>query len=422
MKQTVTLFLLLFFVAAVKAQETMQHDKMKLSEILQHIKDSSVHVSKYDAEIRSQQEAAKGAYSWMPPEVGAGLWMVPYNTKMLKGENGMPGMGQYMVSIQQMLPNRRRQSAEYNYMRSISTVTAERKQQTINELSAQAKSNYYLLTVDVRKISLLDDNEKLIDFMIKSSEIRYKNGTGKIDAYYKAKAALGNIHNMKLMLQNDIAKRKIALNSLMHRNRLDPFSIDTAIQIKDYPENLFDTATLLAARSDLRALEREMEVAQLQQDLERAKLKPEFGLRFDNMLGIGNMPAQFTLMGMVKLPLAKWSSKMSKANVESLKWKEVSLAGEREAMFNEALGMAYSMKAEFDTRKQQMKVYEEEIIPAYRRNYQTVQIAYEQNQQELFMLYDAWEKLYMIQLDYLDQLQQLLTLQAELDRILEVKE
>lgn len=422
MKRNATLFLTLFLVAAVQAQETMQHDKMNLSEILQHIKNNSTHVSKYDADIRSQQEAAKGAYNWMPPEVGAGLWMVPYNTKLIKGENGMQGMGQYMISVQQMLPNRSRQTAEYNYMQGMSTVTAERKQQTLNELFAQAKSNYYQLTIDLRKISILDDNEKLVDFMIKSAEIRYKNGIGKIDAYYKAKAALGNIHNMKLMLQNDTAQRKIALNTLMHRNRFDPFRIDTVAQIKSYPESLFDTATLLAARSDLRAIEREMDVTELQQNLEKAKLKPEYGLRLDHMIGIGNMPAQFTLMGMVKLPLAGWSSRMSKANIESLKWKKISLGNEREAMFNEALGMAYSMKAEFDTKKQQLKIYEQEIIPAYRRNYQTMQIAYEQNQEELFMLYDAWEKLYMIQLDYLDQLQRLLALQAELDRILEIKE
>jgi hypothetical protein len=50
-----------------------------------------------------------------------------------------------------------------------------------------------------------------------------------------------------------------------------------------------------------------------------------------------------------------------------------------------------------------------------------MQFAYEQNTQELFMLFDAWETLNMTQVEYLNQLQQLLLLQAELDRILEVK-
>ena len=50
-----------------------------------------------------------------------------------------------------------------------------------------------------------------------------------------------------------------------------------------------------------------------------------------------------------------------------------------------------------------------------------MQLGYEQNTEELFELYDAWETLYMTQLEYLDQLQQLLVIQVELERILEIK-
>ena len=38
-----------------------------------------------------------------------------------------------------------------------------------------------------------------------------------------------------------------------------------------------------------------------------------------------------------------------------------------------------------------------------------------------FTFYDAWETLNMTQLEYLDQLQQLLLMQVELERILEIK-
>jgi hypothetical protein len=50
-----------------------------------------------------------------------------------------------------------------------------------------------------------------------------------------------------------------------------------------------------------------------------------------------------------------------------------------------------------------------------------MQLGYEQNTEELFELYDAWETLNMTQLQYLDQLQQLLLMQVELERILEIK-
>jgi hypothetical protein len=48
-------------------------------------------------------------------------------------------------------------------------------------------------------------------------------------------------------------------------------------------------------------------------------------------------------------------------------------------------------------------------------------LAYEQNTEELFNLYDAWETLNSIQLEYWDRVRQLLLMQVELQRILEIK-
>jgi outer membrane protein TolC len=331
-------------------------------------------------------------------------------------------MGQYMISAQQFFPNRKRQYAEFNYLQAMSSVTKEEKEATRNFLLSEAKKNYYQWVMAEKKINVLDENEKLIDFMIKSAEIRYKNGIGKINAYYKAKAALGNIHNIKLMLQNEIAQTRILLNTLMYRDRNNFFTIDTVILLKDYSNIPLDTSNIAASRSDIRAIERNIEIAGLQQDLERAKLKPEFGLRFDHMFGFGGFPQQFTLMAMAKMPFARWSAKGNRATIESLRWKAEGLQQERTAATNEALGMAYSMKTMIETKKSQLKVYEQEIIPALRRDYQTMQLAYQQNTEELFILYDAWEKLNNAQQEYLDLMQQLLISQAELDRILEVKE
>jgi hypothetical protein len=48
-------------------------------------------------------------------------------------------------------------------------------------------------------------------------------------------------------------------------------------------------------------------------------------------------------------------------------------------------------------------------------------LAYENNTEELFELYDAWETLNMTQLQYLDQLRQVLIMQVELEKVLEIK-
>jgi len=257
--------------------------------------------------------------------------------------------------------------------------------------------------------------------MIKNAEIRYKNNMGKISAYYKAKASLGNIETMRIMLENEMTQKRIVLNTLMNRDKNILFDIDTAYSVRSYSTQEFDSTLFINSRSDIKAIEREIQVTTLQQEFEKSKLKPEFGIRFDHMFGFGGLPMQYSLMGMVKLPMAKWSSRSSKANVESLKWKTESLNQQKQGLINEASGMAYGMKNEILSRQKQIKLYEDNIIPALQKNFQTIQLAYENNTEELFELYDAWETLNMTQLQYLDQLDQLLLMQAELERILEVK-
>ena len=129
---------------------------------------------------------------------------------------------------------------------------------------------------------------------------------------------------------------------------------------------------------------------------------------------------QYSLMGMLKVPL-KNSSRMNKANIESLKWKANALQSQKEMMVNELSGMAYGMRNELELKKKQLKLYEGKIIPALRNNYKTMQLGYEQNTEELFMLYDAWETLNMTQLAWLDILNDALKLQVTLERLMERK-
>lgn len=393
-----------------------------LDSIVNEIQKTNPSLKMYDADIRSADEAAKGARNWDAPTVGTGLWMTPYNPKYWKkGDNGAFGMGQYQISAEQMIPNKKRLDAEEKYLQSVSSVDAERKKVSLNELVAEAKKNYYEWIIIKKKLSVLDQGEKLLNFMIQSAEIRYKNGLGKIGAYYKAKAAIGNIQNMRLMLDNDIKQRRIMLNTLMNRDKLFSFDVDTIYAIKNYSSAAFDSTTFINSRSDIKAIEKSIAVNSLQQSAESAKLKPEFGVRYEHMFGFGGLPMQYTLLGTVKIPLTKWSSRSAKANVESLKWKTESLNQQKQMIVNEATGMAYGMQSDIEVKKKQIKLFDENIIPALRKNFQTMQLAYEQNTEELFSLFDAWETLNMTQLEYLQQLQDLLMMQVALEKVLEIK-
>ena len=412
----------LVIVAFAFSLLTTKAQTVKLENILDEIRQSNPTLKMYDADIRSSDEKAKGARNWEAPALGTGFWMTPYNPKYWKkGDNGSFGIGQYQISAEQMFPNKKRLDADEKYLKAISSSDKERKNASLNMLVAAAKKNYYEWIIIKKKLSILDQDEKLLNFMIQSAEIRYKNGLGKISAYYKAKAALGNIQNIRLMFDNEIKQRRIILNTLMSRDKLQDFDIDTAYTVKNYSSATFDSISFINARSDIKAIEKDIQVNFLQQNVERVKLKPEFGIRYEHMFGFGKLPVQYTLLGTVKIPMTKWSSRASKANVESLKWKVESLNQQKQMILNESAGMAYGMQNNIELKMKQIKLFDENIIPALRKNFQTMQLGYEQNTEELFTLFDAWETLNMTQLEYLQQLQDLLTMQVELERILEVK-
>jgi outer membrane protein TolC len=399
---------------------------LELNDILDSVQHSYPSLKMYDAEIQSLDAAAKGARNWMPPQVGAGFWMTPYNTSLWNGEKSIDntpaqnGMGSYMISAEQMFPNKKYNDANEAYMQAMSSVEKENKQATLNELFAAAKKNYYEWIVIEKKLSILDESKKLLEFMITNAETRYKNGLGKISAYYKAKASLGNIENMRVELQNEMLQKRIALNTFMNRDKLTDFAVDTNYVIKDYSTMVFDSSLFYNNRSDIKAIDKNIQLAYLQQNIERANLKPQFGVQYAHMFGFGGAPMMFNLMGMVKIPL-NWSTKANKANIESLNFKAQSLEEQKASMANEYSGEAYQMQQDIAAKKKQVQLFHDNIIPALQKNYESTQLGYEQNTNELFELYDAWETLNNSELEYIDQLQQLLSMQVDLEKLMEIK-
>ncbi|RKS03386.1 TolC family protein [Flavobacterium sp. 102] len=393
---------------------------LSLDNVLNTIKTNNPQLKMYDAEIQSMDAAAKGAKSWMPPQVETGFFMTPYNTKMWKANEMNPGMGNYMLGVTQMIPNASKLKADFNLMNAMSSVEKENKNYTVNQLKALAKTNYYQWLVLNKKIKIADDNLLLLDYMIKSMEIRYQYNMDKLPTYYKAKSQYSALESMILMLQNDISLKRIMLNTLMARDKNTKFEIDETYEIKDFNLAISDTTSLSKNRSDVKAIEKTMEINQLKIVAEKTKLLPEFGIKYDHMFAFGEQPQQFSLMGMITIPMP-WSTKMNKANIDSFQIKNESLNWQKQMILNEATGMISGMNNELTALKKQYEVAQKSIIPALKKNYETAILAWQNNTGDLFATLDAWEALNMAQIDALDKLQSILAAQVEIEKQLETK-
>ena len=393
---------------------------LSLDAVLTNIETNNPQLKMYDADIQSMDAAAKGAKSWMAPQVEMGFFMTPYNTKMWKASEMSPGMGSYMVGVTQMIPNARKLKSDFNYMNAMSSVEKENKDYTINQLKALAKTNYYQWLVLNKKIKIADDNLLLLGYMIKSMEIRYQYNMDKLPTYYKAKSQYGALESMIVMLQNDISQKRIMLNTLMARDKNTSFEIDETYKLNDFDAIKADTILLSQNRSDVKAIEKTMVLNQLKIETEKAKLLPEFGVKYDHMFAFGEQPKQFTLMGMITIPMP-WSTKMNKANINSFKIKNEGLNWQKQMILNEATGMISGMNTELTNLKKQYDIAEKNIIPALKRNYDTAILSWQNNTGDLFVVLDAWEALNMAQIDLLDKLQNILSTQVEIEKQLEIK-
>lgn len=394
--------------------------KLSLDTVLDNIKINNPQLKMYDTDIQSMNAAASGAKSWMPPQVTTGFFMTPYNYKMWKADAMNSGMGSYMLGITQMIPNASKLKADSNLMLAMSSVETENKNYTLNVLNATAKTNYYQWMILNKKIKISRDNLLLLDYMIKSMEIRYQFNAEKLPTYYKAKSQYAVTESTIVMLENEISQKRIMLNTLMAKDKNTSFEIDETYNLVDF-NTIFSGATAaIENRSDVKAIDKTIQINQLKIEVEKAKNIPEFGLSYDHMFAFGQQPNQFSLMGMVTIPMP-WSTKMSKSNIESIKIKNESLNWQKEMILNEANGMISGMNTELENLKKQYEISEKSIIPALKRNYDTAVLAWQNNTGDLFLVLDSWEALNMSQIDSLDKMQNILSVQVEIQKQLEIK-
>lgn len=404
-------------------QEKAPAQVVTIDSILNMIEQNQPELKMYDAKINAINTYATGARSLDPPQVGAGFFMTPYNPQMWKADPAMysNGMGSFMISAQQMFMNPSKLNANADYMKSMSGVESEMKNSMRNELFSMAKMSYYEWILLKKKLKILKESENILGYLIESTELRYKYGMDKLNAYYKAKGMLGDVLNMTVMANQEIDQKIVELNTLMNRNKNIVFEIDTVIHLKNYESSIIDSSTIASARSDLKVLKQNENVLRTKQNYEQSKRLPDFGIKYDHMLAFGTQPQQFSLMAMMSIPLAPWSSKMYKSTVAGLNYEIEAIQQQQQGFVNTVSGNLENLKIKIKSKKLQIELSEKTIIPSMRRNYETTLLAYEQNTEELFMVLDAWQNLKLMQLSYIDQLMELVTLQTQYENQLEIK-
>lgn len=416
MKNIITVFSFVFVLHSIQAQDTTH---ISLDKLLQQVETNYPSIIQYQYNIQSIQAKADGAKSWMPPTFSTGIMRFPYNFSMINEKNNPMNQAGVAFSLEQMIPNASKLNAKKSYINSLAEIEKSKSDWTKNELRREAKILYYNRYVTEKKQLILKESEEILQLLISSSEEKFSNNQSQLQTIYKAKARLAELNNMLLMLDGAIAESNIGLNILMVRDVNTTFQIDTLIAPVNYSFSIADTSRV-SNRSDITALNKYIQSMKLEQRVMKIGVRPDFGVRADHMQMFG-MPNQWSIMGMMTIPIAPWSSKMYRSETKSIGFQIQSMEQEKQTMELMAKRMLSEKLAMLSYENAQYQSYTKNIIPAYENNLQANILAYKQNTGDFFVLLDAWEMLLMKKLEVYDKLFNILKLEAEYEYEKEIK-
>jgi len=415
MKQILSFALSLLLLNQLHAQDT---SRISLDELLKQVEANYPAIVQYQYNIQSLQAKAAGAKAWMPPTFSAGIMQFPYDFSMLKHKDDPMNQAGIAFSLEQMIPNTGKLNAQKSYVSSLAEIEKSKSEWTKNELRREAKILYYNRYVNEKKQEIISESEDLLKLLLATAEGKFSNNQSQLQTIYKAKARLAELNNMLLMLNGMIAESNIGLNILMVRDVSTSFTIDTLIIPNNYSGALTDAG--IASRSDIAALSSYIESMKLEQRVMKIGTRPDFGVRAEHMQMFG-MPNQWSLMGMITLPIVPWASKMYRSETKSIGFQIQAMESEKQTMQLMANRMLSEKIVMLNFETQQYDNYRNEIIPAYENNLQANLLAYKQNTGDFFVLLDAWEMVLMKRMEFYDKLFKILKLQAEYEYELEIK-
>jgi outer membrane protein TolC len=388
-------------LAVLPLQLLAQRNTVSLDTVLKRIENNNLLLQTYALKAESFKHKAKAATAWMAPMVGVGTFMTPYPGSEVMDDRDK---GSIMFQLEQDIPNPAKLNAQKRYEESKGDVELAGRGIVLNEFKAQAKTLYYTWIVASQRIQVLQQNDRIMQMMKKIEQIRYPYNQSQLSGVFRANAKIEENQNMIRMQQGDVAKARAWLNSLMNLPGEMELEIDSTFVPQYLPEAKIDTLLLAGQRKDILQMQQNIRSMTLGLDAMKAQAKPDFKIRFDHMSPLSKMmPKAYSVMGMISIPIAPWSSKMYKSEAKAMDFEIQAMKKQRAGMLQDSRGMVTGMHYEILSMQKRINAMEQTIIPALKKTMDADFVNYQENKLQLPAVISSWEALTMMQNNVLDE-------------------
>jgi outer membrane protein TolC len=309
------------------------------------------------------------------PQLTLGLVNVPADTYRLDQED----MTMSMVGVRQAFPPGdtlalKGRRAEKELTREEARVEAERR-----ALLKQVRQAWLELYFQQESLRLLEETRRLQQRQLEAAEGRYRAAADMQQSVLKARQALARVNEREPMLKAQIARLRAQLGRWIGEAVAGP--LPAALPVLPAPSSDFDPAR----HPEWRASQAMLEGARLEVDMARQEYKP--GMMLDLSYGFRRpmpdgteRPNMVTAMVTFDLPIFR-----DKRQDRRLAEKQALEAGARfetEDKRREIEAMYRTMRAEYEALAARARIFEEQLLPAIRREAQVTVAGFARDQTE----------------------------------------
>jgi outer membrane protein, heavy metal efflux system len=259
----------------------------------------------------------------------------------------------------QELPYPGKRGLRANVARHEIAISSAEKDVLVWDVLTRLKLAYFQLAASQTIISVLEKNQQTAEQIEQASEARYRVGAGTQQDVLRAQLQRTKLLNELSMQRRERAESQVVLKGLLNRAPNSPDLIADPLPMRHLPEPETLWSTLREKNPDLRTSTGKIAQRHAALDLAKREKKPDFGVQYMWQHTASNFRDYYMGTFSIKLP----NRSRVRAMEGEAEAKLASALAEKEARLKQMESNLGEQIAVVQSSEQQLKVYEDGLLP-----------------------------------------------------------
>ncbi len=352
--------------------------------------------------------------SWEPPQAGIEFFQMPVKSFPLVTKNNM----ETDYFIQQMIPWPGKTASMRRPLNSKKNMMTEEYYDQQSRMIREFKTLYIELFITLKQKQLNRENNRILNQWLDILQKQYQSGMTTLLDIATTRNEIYKLQTDYIVLEKQSQRIRSSLNAMLSRPDSSSIIPDTILAVSDIIFSAIDSVErALDNKAELKSIQWRISMEQLDIVAIHKEKYPDFMIKamYKNMTG---RPHDYwSVMLGVTLPFSWWSKNMYLGKIGekqiTIKSLQADLYYKKQLYRNEIA----ALKNDLDGRYQNVKLYENIILPNNQLSLQTAMKLFESGKSNYMQIMEIYRMHVMSQTDYWMHVMNYLTAMARLEEI-----